>query len=264
MNLNLLEKIKKFGLSHNEAAVYLALLELGQSSVTKISSEAGLNRTTSYDILENLCQFGLVYRVKAGQKTYIAEPPAVLKNFLNNKRRTIEKNLNELEDILPDLNAIHKTELKPTIKFVKGEEAMKKMYYHVLEAKSPIYSVLNLKNYGEDFGEMGEDQSNQRYRKGIKENVIAIESDTALYWWDRIYKGKKKRQENTTYRWLKSEEGKDTSGEILIFDDKVIGVLPKDNEKVAYEIQSENFANFLKIIFKLAWKQMTDKSERKD
>jgi len=262
MNLILLNKIKKFGLSENEATVYLTLLELGQSTVTKISSDANLNRTTSYDILEKLSLHGLVYRVKSNKKIYIAEPPVRLKNYLKNKKNIIEKNLQELDESMPDLNTIYKTDLKPTIKFVKGEEKMIKMYHHVYDSKSTIYSVLNLKNYAETFGEMGEDQSDERFKRGIKENIIAIKSDTAKYWWEKIYKGKKERQANTTYRWLDPEDDKLTAGEVLIFDDKIISFLTKENEKVAYEIQSENFANFLKIIFKLAWKQMGKESEK--
>jgi len=44
-----------------------------------------------------------------------------------------------------------------------------------------------------------------------------------------------------------------TAGEIIIFDDKVIGILSKPEESVAFEIQGQTFADFLKIVFEMAW-----------
>jgi hypothetical protein len=73
-----------------------------------------------------------------------------------------------------------------------------------------------------------------------------------------LYKGKKTRQENTEYRWLNPEKGKFTAGEVMIFDDKVISLLSSPKENISFEIQSQTFANFLKMVFELAWKQMKE------
>ena len=47
------------GFSPNRAAVYTALLELGKGTASEIARKAGINRTTAYDILDNLSADGL-------------------------------------------------------------------------------------------------------------------------------------------------------------------------------------------------------------
>lgn len=215
-----------------------------------------MNRTTGYDILERLCLYGIINRSTAGKKkTYIAEPPFRLRQFLENRKKQSERWLEELKNFLPDLQSLYKTELKPVIKFAEGKKAMRETYLHVLDAKSEVYSILNLKGYAEVFDEPGTYQSMERYKKGIKEKVLAIDSDTAREWYNKTYKNNKRRQENTEYRWLKWDKRYSTAGEVNIFDDKVIGVLSKPSENVAFEIQSQTFADFLKIIFEMAWKK---------
>jgi len=255
MNADFTQKLLEMGLQPNEAAVYLALLEMGGGSVTDISRRANLNRTTGYDILERLCLYGLAGRSPAGtkKKQYLAEPPARLKQYLENKKHVYERRLNELGGLLGDLQSLYKTELKPAIKFAEGKEAMQNLYLHVLDSRSTVYSIINLKNYAEFFDEFGDYQLQQRIRRGVKEKVLAIKNDTALWWYNKTYNKNPIRRRNTEYRWLDLAKEYKTAGEIIIFDDKVIGMLSSPKENIAFEIQSQSFADFLKIIFELAW-----------
>jgi len=54
MTINLENVLIEYGLSQNQAKVYLACLELGSATVQKISRQAGLPRTTCYQIIETL------------------------------------------------------------------------------------------------------------------------------------------------------------------------------------------------------------------
>ena len=255
MEKNIFEQLLDLGLQENEVKIYLALLELGKGSVTQISRKAGLNRTTGYDILERLGIQGLINRARTGKKRieYVAEPPSRLKQYLEDKRRLYDRRVDELKDLLPGLQALHKTDIKPVIKVVEGKEEMQKLYYNVLESKSEVYSILNLKRYGHDFEEMGTHQEIERSKRGIKEKVLAIENEAAKGWYDKIYAGKPEKQALTEYRWLPDGEKYSTEGEVKIFDDKVVGVLSKPEENVAFEIQSQTFADFLRLVFEVAW-----------
>ena len=255
MEISLNERIEKLGLQPNEAKVYLALLELGKGSVTDISKAAKLNRTTGYDIIERLCLQGVANRVLIGKKhLYTAEPPHRLRQLLEDKQKKAENQLKELESVFPDLQALFKSDLKPMIKFAHGKEEMINLYHHVLDTKSEVYSILNLKNYAEEYSEVGEYQSRQRAKKGIKQKVLAINSKTARDWYNKTYKGKKKLRQATKYRWLEWDDRFATAGEVNVFDDKVIVMLSKKTENMAFEIQSQTFADFLKIVFEIAWK----------
>ena len=256
MNEGLLKKIEYLGLQENEAKIYLSLLEIGEATVTQICKNARLNRTTGYDILERLCLYGIVGKGIGGKKRlYIAESPVHLNQFLENKKRRAEKRIQEFKNILPELKSIYKTELKPVIKIVEGVEAMKQMAYNELDTKGVIYSLVNLKNYAEVFDEMGSHRSLERFKRGIKERCLSIDSDTARQWHRKTYSGKKNRQENTEYRWVPWDKRYSTAGEVAVYNDKVMGILSKSSENIAFEIQSQTFADFLKIIFEMAWRQ---------
>ena len=86
------EQLATLGLQKHEAIIYMALLEVGQGTVSEISKAAQLNRTTGYDILERLSLYGLANRTTLGNKKtmYIAEPPYRLKQYLENKKHQAE------------------------------------------------------------------------------------------------------------------------------------------------------------------------------
>lgn len=257
MENSILQELTNLGFMENEARIYLACLELGKGSVTQISKKAGLNRTTGYDILERLEMRGLVNVAlsKRKKRLFSAMSPGRLRQYIEGKKKLYEKRLEGLEKTIPKLQLLYKeTEIKPIIKVAEGIEAMTQMAYQELDAKGTIYSITNLKNYAETFDEMGSRRSLERYKKGIKEKCLAIDSDVARRWHSKVYGKNKKRQEYTEYRWIKVEDIDATGGEISIFDDKVIGFLSKTSDNASFEIKSKTFANFLKILFEIAWK----------
>ncbi|MBU1119226.1 hypothetical protein KKH43_05070 [Patescibacteria group bacterium] len=256
MEEKLTSNLRDLGLTNNEALMYLALLSMDHGSVASISKAAGLNRTTGYDVLRRLSINGIVNQVIVGKKkTYKASPPVRLKQLFENKKRQAERRLADLAEYMPELKALYKTELKPVIRFAEGKEEMSTMYMHKLDAKSTIYSILNLKGYSEDFDIMGSVSSIERYKRGIKENVLALRNKTSLKWWGKEYEGKPKRQKNTEYRWIDKSMKEYPNGEVNIYDDTVIIMLTKPGEYVAFEIESKSLAAFLKIVFELAWEQ---------
>jgi sugar-specific transcriptional regulator TrmB len=251
----LVENLEDLGLQIHEAMIYVALLELGKGTVTEISRKAGLNRTTGYDVLERLCLYGLANRstLDSKKRIYLSEPPTRLKQYLENKKLSYERRINELKDLMPDLQSLHKTELKPVIKFAEGKEAMENIYLHVLDAKSTVYSIVNLKNYAESFGDFGDYQMKERNKRGIMEKLLSLDNDTARWWYNKTYKDNKKNLEFTEYNWVGNSNKNSPCGEVLVFDDRVIGMLSKPDENVAFEIQSQTFADFLKMVFEMAW-----------
>jgi len=261
------QELQKLGLQEHEAKIYLACLELGHASVSKISKIAGLNRTTGYDVLERLTKYGIVSRTGAKKKIYLAESPQKLKFYLEEKKRIYDKRLDALSGLMPELGEIFKTDLKPTIKFAEGRKEMEKLYLGVLEAKSTVYSILNLQGYAEIFDEMGTYQTQQRVKRKIKEKVLAFKNKTAVWWYEKTYKKNPAKRQYTDYRWLELKKEYSTAGEINIFDDRVIGILSSPKENVAFEIKSESFTNFLKVIFEIAWeasKPINKKTKKSD
>ena len=56
--MDIQEALRNFGLNDKEARVYVALLELGQTTAYAIAERSGLKRPTVYVILDDLRQKG--------------------------------------------------------------------------------------------------------------------------------------------------------------------------------------------------------------
>lgn len=257
MNISLVEQLESLGLQPNESQMYLVLLELGKGTVSEISKAARLNRTTGYDILERICLYGLANRSTLGKKkhVYVAESPSRLKFFLENKKRSAERRLEEVAGIIPDLQSLYKKESKPVIKFFEGRDGIKNIYLHTLEAKSTIYAVLDFKDYLPEFDEFGKWYARERLHLGIKLNGLVVKNEAGKRFYETTYAGKKRFDKNTEYRWLEPESKLFPAAEVNVYDDKVMGVLIKPGENMAFEIQNKSFADSLKMIFEVAWVQ---------
>ena len=79
--------LQKIGLTEKEAKVYLAALELGQSTVQQISQKAKVNRATTYVILESLMDKSVIKTLEQGKKRFfVAEGPYALKNVIRKQQ----------------------------------------------------------------------------------------------------------------------------------------------------------------------------------
>jgi len=259
MDYKIVEQLQVLGLHLNEAKVYLSLLELGRATVSDISKAAQLNRTTGYNILERLSVYGLANRTTLGGKKtmYIAEPPHRLKQYLENKKHQAERRLADVGSLLPDLQGLYKKENKPVIKFFEGTDGIKNIYWHTLESKSTIYSILDLSVYFSfpNYFQFGVDYVMERLKRGVKEKVLAIKNEGGLNFYNGVYKNLQQPQKFTEYRWLEKQFPFIPAAEVNIYDDTVMALLVKPGENMAFEVKNASFANSLKIIFELAWQQ---------
>ena len=82
------ELLNKLGFSDKSAKVYLALLQLGPSSVRKLAEFCELNRGTTYDTLKWLQEKGIVtFYQKETKQYFVAENPEKLLNLAKNQER---------------------------------------------------------------------------------------------------------------------------------------------------------------------------------
>ena len=125
MNTKILEDI---GFTKNETKVYLALLELGICSVTKISAKSKVNRTNIYDCLNKLLEKGVVSYIMTGDtKLFEAANPQTLLNLLKEKEM-------RLNSILPELIMKDKlAEKKSSAQIFEGVVALRNMMNHFLD-----------------------------------------------------------------------------------------------------------------------------------
>src|SRR4030042_4611754 len=128
--MEILESLKKFGLSEKEARVYLACLELGASLASDISLKSNLPRTLIYDILERLIDLGLIsYSIRDSKKYFMASSPKELIRMIKEKEEAIK-------EILPQLGELEKVHgiKRPRVKIYEGKDGMKTVMNDILRA----------------------------------------------------------------------------------------------------------------------------------
>ncbi len=80
------EQLIELGFSKNEAKVYLALLELGTASASRVASRAGIHRPNAYESLQRLVRKGLAsYLSRGGTQVFEAADPELLLTALQQR-----------------------------------------------------------------------------------------------------------------------------------------------------------------------------------
>jgi sugar-specific transcriptional regulator TrmB len=241
------ESVKKlvvFGLSKKEAEVYLATLELGRGTVSQISRKAGINRTTGYDILGSLENYGLVkISGKEPKQEYVAESPDNLSIFLNKRLRETEENIRTAKDFVPELKSLHKVEDRPQVKFYEGLEGMKQVYEDTLTATEPIHAYANYDDMHRTMGDYFPSYYQRRAKAGV--HAIGIVPGTPL----ALERASKNKEEDRELAVVPIDKF-NISPDIEIYDGKTVIVSWK--EKLGIIIESREIADAMKSIFKLA------------
>ncbi|MBT3405656.1 hypothetical protein HN419_00655 [Candidatus Woesearchaeota archaeon] len=125
--------LKEIGLSDGEAIIYIALLKNGSCSVSRLAEFSGQHRTHIYDTLEKLKEKGLVSYVKKSNKKYFqASDPESLLGYIDEKRKRIEDNIDELKK----LKEISRE--KTQVEVYKGTEGMKNLYRDIIKTGEEV------------------------------------------------------------------------------------------------------------------------------
>jgi sugar-specific transcriptional regulator TrmB len=100
-NSEIKANLKSLGLREKEAAVYLALLELGEVGSSKIVKKTGLHGQFVYSSLDSLEQKGLAQHVvKRGRKKFSAKNPKMLVRLIDQQKRMAEKVAEKINEII--------------------------------------------------------------------------------------------------------------------------------------------------------------------
>ncbi|MFA6429545.1 MAG: helix-turn-helix domain-containing protein [Patescibacteria group bacterium] len=142
--IDIKQALMEIGISPKEVEVYLAMLELGPASVQDIAKKAGVNRTTTYVMLEGLQRHGLMSSFEKGKKTmFVAENPQRLVNIISAQVMAVEEKRSHVQSLMPRLLAIFNAiEDKPKVRFFEGEEALSMIRREIVDLRQEIFEVM--------------------------------------------------------------------------------------------------------------------------
>lgn len=115
--------LKQLGLTQKEAAVYLAVLELGQAPVLRIAQKAGIKRPTAYITLAELQEKGFVVSIPKGATTLYqaVDPEDIFRRF--------DEKVGALKEALPELKSLFNVAPgKPKVRFYEGKKNILTLY----------------------------------------------------------------------------------------------------------------------------------------
>ncbi len=122
-----LRDLKKVGLTEGELKLYLALLDLGESTRTELAKKSGISPSKIYDVANRLLEKGIISSVKKNNVLHFSAcNPEKFKGYLNNKQTKLEKEKQLVDELLPTLIAKY-TEKEETadVEVFYGWEGMK-------------------------------------------------------------------------------------------------------------------------------------------
>jgi sugar-specific transcriptional regulator TrmB len=235
--MNIEGVLKKSGFSEKEIEVYLALLRLGSSIVSDIAKRAGINRSTTYVVLDALAKRGLVsITERRGVKVYNSISPEQLVQYLEGTAKQYTELAGAARELLPKLKLeTAKQELSPKVRFFEGAEGMRTVYEDALTSLETIRAYAS--NVTQE-GTVPERFYDRLAKKNIKVKMIFPETSEI----QELTKGNHAALARPAF-----------SPDISIYDNKIVFMSPIN--KFALVIESPDLAEALKKAFDLSWEE---------
>lgn len=164
----------KLNLEPQVADIYLALHSNGPQTISELSRRSGVERTRIYRTIETMATLNLI-EVETQYKRRIIHPAPVnnLNIVLSKKEeelRSLQKELGHIQQLLQDqAGQAHTT----SVRFFKGSEGLKQLFWNQLQATTPNLSILYENAQGRTKGAFFERWANEcNKRKLVFRGII--------------------------------------------------------------------------------------------
>jgi len=240
------QRLLELGLTDKEASTYLAMLELGPSSVQDIAKKSGVQRTTVYDILKDLQQRGLASTTEQGSKTvYTAESPTSLQSFLERQGQEIEQRQKKMEESLPFFMAMYNSLAdKPRVRYFEGEKCATSIREIMMDSRGEYLSFTAI---DEDLlnraSKVDEPQRLRMSRRMHGKYIYALKPGCEQPKMDLA---------NWDVRQIPYESAP-FKGEINIVDAKVGVYVNTSTSSIGFIVESRELADLFRALFMTAW-----------
>lgn len=240
------DQLQQFGLTPKQSLVYLATLKLGTTTPAKIALTAHLNRSTTYVILRELVEQGLIMQSdRHNKKTFTTVPAERFVSLMEFRAKQYTQMADKARKILPELKSMmNMNVLTPKVQIYEGKKGMQTAYEDTLTSHEIIQAYASVDDVETTLPDYFPDYYKRRAKKKI--HIDAIFPNTAMA---ITLHQRDKREDRTSL--LVPPDAYQFSPEINIYDHKVAFFSWRD--QFAMIIESEAIADSQKKIFKLAW-----------
>ena len=255
MSKDILHVLESVGLDAKESQLYLAGLQLGTAPASDYAKASGLNRITSYNLLEEMVHKGYFTVVKKVRAKWYAP---VSPEYVALEAR---KNAQALERALPELRSLQSAKYrKPHVRFFEGWEGVRHVYEDTLTAETELLNFANSAVVRQFWPNYDQEYVSERVKIGIRLRGIAPDDNA----------GKKvhgEDEEKLREIRLVPAADFDFRNEINIYDHKVAicsfdSGLKGDKDMFGVIIESKEVAETQRQIFEMAWRYASGTSPK--
>lgn len=123
------EQLQRLGLTSGEARVYIALIELGSSTVGPLVKKSKVAYSKIYDVLDRLIEKGLIsYTIKEKTKYFQALKPTRLQEYVQKKEAELQQIKEQLSDMIPLLKNLSHRENEHEVEIFMGYKGILTAY----------------------------------------------------------------------------------------------------------------------------------------
>ncbi|MFZ2886186.1 MAG: helix-turn-helix domain-containing protein [Minisyncoccia bacterium] len=237
------DAIKTLGFTDKQARVYLSLLELGESSAYPIARKSGLKTPTTYVILKELLELGVVHAVpRAKKKLFRPLDPKQL--FAKAESRFVDA-----KAALPSILAlVSSPSLAPVTRSFSGKTQLLNAYFDTLT--KPDKMLRGWMSEGA-WSEHGLGFFMNEYRpKRLKQNISNqfIVADTKVM---REYA----KDDETSRKEIRIDKNLNPQSDLFLYDGNKV-IIASFYEEMGVIIESEHIHALLEQIFTAHWKSL--------
>lgn len=239
---NIKEVLETIGLNRKEAGLYMAALNYSDAPMSKLAKQAGIKRSTAYQIFKGLEKRGIMgsFKMRGGMHFAAMSP-----DFLYSLRK---KELGDLAAALPQLKALEKKKgARPKLSYFEGQEGYRLAIEDSL--KKPGNFLRHIGSLTESHETLGEEYDMNYYVPARVRQKISIRCLWTADTKPNI-KGRDHRKELREIRFL--PEQYKWKGTTLIYDNKIV-ILSGAEEMMTVVIESETIAEAETQRFDLLW-----------
>lgn len=252
----IVKELEKFGLSRNQAEIYMLLVEHKELRIQEIAKLAKIPRSSVYECLKGLFEFGIVEEiVEENFKRIRPYPIGTMRHGLDEKIFKLQKLTADLNDLEKTITVIPPNSRDSTIvRYYKSRSGAQQLFWNSLKAKNTTYvysdwgrgRYVGMKFY-ENFVE------EWRFRKMKEKVLINLTPDTLESIRKYTYPGSlisKTRIED-----IRTLDKKimPIKGDTLIYDNIYAQAYLRNVEINGFEIESAHFTQTQRSIFETLW-----------
>ncbi len=247
MDFNLRRTLSLLDFSDKEIKFFEASFALGPASINNIANKAGLQRSTSYLIADDLLKKGfLMENFKDYKKTVFTIEPKDLLRIISSKQRLFRRQELQLHEVLPELQSLYSaSQIRPRVKVYEGQQGLLNVWNDILATKGELAIWTNQQTDKIVFGTKKHVSFiDERIKKGIAARVLAVDNEEG-----RLLQSLDSQSLRET-RLLPN--GVHFSAEMYMYDDK-IATLDYNKDVIGVIIESSPITSSQRAIFDMNW-----------